>query len=141
MKKPTFCQNDKKHIQKQGSIALISLLIIAGFTLLIVIGISDANISTGYETLNTTSQKISDYAAEACLEEAMIQLETHENFISGSLTLENDSICSIIISGTNPKTINIEVRYDNYAQHFQGEASMEQIGQAKNVKLLNWKEI
>lgn len=131
----------QKNYNKKGSIALISLLLISAFTLLVVISISDANISTGYETLNTTSQKISNYAAEACLEETMIQLETRENFDSGSLPLENESICYITVSGTNPKTIEIEVIYDDYTQHFQAEAFIEQVGQIKNATLINWKEI
>ena len=59
--------------KNSGSIALISILIIAAFTLLLVVGMSEVNISTSYEYFNNAGGTNSYYAAESCLEEAMIR--------------------------------------------------------------------
>lgn len=123
--------------KNSGSIALISVLIIAAFTILIVVAMSEVNISTSYEYFNNSENKTAYYAAESCLEEAVIRLEDDPTFNSGTITFDADTNCNISVTGNQ---ILIEVTHLDFAQNYHADISLNSNGQANNVKLLNWYE-
>lgn len=122
----------------KGSIALMSVLIISSLVLIFAISMSESNINTSYQYLNNQSQDIAYYGAEACFEEAMIRLKRDPAFNSGTLTVDSDTSCDISV---NSSTLSITVNYLNYIEYFQADFSLNQLGQANNIQLLNWKEI
>lgn len=127
---------------KKGSVALISVLIISAILLILVLGISETQISTSYQYVNSSSGKYSYYMAEACLEEAMIKLESNLGYSGEDLTLDSgNATCEIDVSGSPTLTITITTTSGNYTQSFQAQASITTNGQANNIRLLNWSEI
>lgn len=125
----------------RASIALISLLVISAFTLILVLGMSEATLSTSYQTFNTSSNQVAYYYAEACLDEAIIRLEKDSAFVSTTLTMNGTGSCTITVSGTSPKIVSIQSAYLDSIQNFQAQVSLTTNGQATNATLLEWKEI
>lgn len=89
----------RKQIQsKRGSIALISLLIISGFTLIMVLAISESSVSSYQQQSNSDADRSSYYAAEACLEEAITRIESGTGFTGETLEFSSDLRCVISVS-------------------------------------------
>ncbi|MBT4917261.1 hypothetical protein HON58_02365 [Candidatus Peregrinibacteria bacterium] len=72
-------QNPMKN--KKGSVALISMLVISATLVLIVLGISETNISNNYSYLNTNSDQLIYNFAESCFEDAVKRFEEDFRFI------------------------------------------------------------
>lgn len=128
----------KTYLKQKGSIALISVLVIAAALLILVLGMSDINISTSYQYLNNNSNKISYYAAEACLEEAMIRLEENMDFTSETINFDEDTVCTINASQTE---IFIDIEHLDYVQHYKSDIEINKNGEAINILLLKWNKI
>ena len=130
-------------IQSQkGSVALISILIISATLILIVLGMSETQISNSYNYLNTTSDQIIYNLAESCFEDSIKRVEEDPLFTGTTTTFsDTDSTCISSISGTGTVTIEVELTYQNYTQHFEGQISLATEGEANNAELLNWGEI
>jgi hypothetical protein len=131
----------KISIQKRGSIALISLLIISAFTLLIVLAASEASVLTYERYLNESSGETTYYGAESCLEEAIIRLESDVNFAGGTLTIDDDTTCTTTVTGTTDKTISISVDFLDYTQNYEAVVRFVQNGSIYNSELISWQEI
>ena len=130
-------------IQSQkGSVALISILIISATLILIVLGMSETQISNSYNYLNTTSDQIIYNLAESCFEDSIKRVEEDPLFTGSTTTFsDTDSTCISSISGTGTVTIEVELTYQNYTQHFEGQISLATEGEANNAELLNCGEI
>lgn len=124
----------------RGSIALISMLIIATFTLILAISMTEASISSGYEQLNHSVGKFAYNYAEGCFEEAIHQIEQDVNFSGYTLNF-TDGSCGITVSGTNPKTVDVTLNYLDYVQRFRGSVNVSQVGHAINATLSAWSKI
>lgn len=125
---------------RRASVALVSVIIISAFTLILVIAMSEINISTSYQLLNSDANKLVYYNAESCLEEALVRLEKNTSFTNATLSFANASTCQISVSGDQTKTINIIVNYLDYTQNFEAQAIITQNGEANNIRLSNWKK-
>ncbi|MFA6992278.1 MAG: hypothetical protein WC269_03290 [Candidatus Gracilibacteria bacterium] len=130
----------RKPTKQKGSIALISVVIVSAILIILVLGISETQISTSYQYLNSASSKDLYYSAEACLEEAIFRTEENTSYTGGILDLGTES-CTISTSGTSSKTISITVTSENYTQNFEALINVTTNGQANNVELLNWTKI
>ena len=127
---------------QKGSVALISILIISATLILIVLGMSETQISNSYTYLNTTSDQIIYNLAESCFEDSVKRVEEDTSFTGSTTTFsDTDSTCVSSISGTGTVTIEVELTYQNYTQHFEGQISLATEGEANNAELLNWGEI
>lgn len=124
----------------KGSIALISMLIIATFTLILAIGMAEASISSGYEQVNHSVGKFAYNYAEGCFEEAIHRIEQDVNFSGYTLNF-TDGSCSISVSGSNPKTVDVTLNYLDYVQRFRGSVNVSQVGHAINATLSTWSKI
>lgn len=125
----------------RASISLITLVIISALTLILVTAASISGISNYDQSFNFDSSKIGYYAAESCLEEALLRTERDTAFTTATITLDADTSCSISITGTNPKTITLTADFLDYTQTFQATVQITQSGQISNNELLTWKEI
>jgi hypothetical protein len=130
----------KNKLNQKGSIALICVLIISAELIILVLGASETQISTSYQYLNSSTSKNLYYTAEACLEEAVFKIEGSPTYNGETLDLGTDS-CTIVVSGTSPKTISINVTSENYTQNFEAQVTVTTNGQANNVRLSNWTKI
>lgn len=128
----------KNFLKYRGSIALISMLIISAFTIILVVAMSEINISTSKNYFNNNGDKTAYYSAEACLEEAIIRLEKDPTFVTETLTFDSDTDCTIT---ANANTISVTANFLNFTQNFQATIQIKSSGQANNLKLLNWKQI
>lgn len=126
--------------KEKGSIALISMLVIAAFCLILVVGMADSGISSGYQYVNRSNNSFSYNYAEGCFEEAIHRIESDINF-SGYTMAFADGNCVINVSGTNPKTVDVIMNYSNYSQSFRGTIDVSQAGHAVNATLSSWTEI
>lgn len=125
----------------KASIALISIIILTGFTLLLALSMSEINATRSLGSLNSSTQNESLYAAEGCLEEALLRLEADPSFTSETLSFDTDKSCNISVSGTNPITVNIEMIYDTYMETYSAKLTLLQNGSANNIYLDSWGEI
>lgn len=125
---------------KKGSIALLSMLIISAFTLILVVAMSEINLSTSYQYLNNTANKTSYAFAESCFEEGLLRLEADSAFTGTTLIFDTNAECTIAVSGTSPKIMAITVQYGDYEQTFSGQVSLEAAGQVWNATLWKWQE-
>jgi len=107
---------------------------------MLVLGMSDTNISTAYQHANTQANKITYYAAEACIEEAMQRLEEDVSFTSTTLQLDSNTSCSVTVSGSGPYTIATTVTLLDYTQNYQATAEITASGEANNIDLQSWKK-
>lgn len=130
----------KIFIKQKGSIALISMLVMAAFCLILVIGMADSGISSGYQYVNRSNNSFSYNYAEGCFEESIHRLESDINF-SGYTMSFADGNCVISVSGTNPKTVDVIMNFSNYSQSFRGTIDVVQAGHAVNATLSSWAEI
>ncbi|MEK9160403.1 MAG: hypothetical protein AAB383_06800 [Patescibacteria group bacterium] len=125
----------------KASIALISLLVISAVSLILVVAASVNGLSNYEQSFNFEAGKSGYYGAEACLEEALLRMEGDSAFAGTSITLDAESDCTVVLSGTSPKTITVTVNFLDYTQTFQATAQVTQSGQIINTELLTWKEI
>lgn len=125
----------------KASIALISILVITGFTLLLALTMSEVNSTRSLSSLNTSTQNESLYGAEGCLEEALLRLEEDPSFTSETLTFSIGKTCTITATGTNPITVNVEMNYDTYMENYSAQVTLVQNGSANNIHLTSWEEI
>ena len=128
-------------LRPAASISLISILVISAFTLILVVGMSVTSISTYDQSFNTEASNTAYYAAEGCLEEALIRLEGDSSFTGTTLTMDADTDCTISVSGGAPYTLSISVNFLDYTQTFEAEVSLTQSGQIYNSELLRWEEV
>ncbi len=129
-------------IKKHASTALISILIIASFTVLLVLAASEASISNSYKYTNKTSSQITYYTAEACMEEAVLRLENDITFAGTTIILDEYTTCTIVVTGEAPnKTITITSNYLEYTQTFEANLELSDVGEIYNSELVNWEEI
>lgn len=129
-----------KICDRKGTVALMSMLIIAAFTLILTIAATEASIATSYQFLNRESSDISYYSSEGCLDEALIRIEESASFSGETLTMD-DSTCTISVTGTNPKTISVNVNYGDYSENFRATVNISNAGHAINTSLSTWEEI
>lgn len=131
-----------KHIlhKTKGSIALITVLVVSIFTLILAVGITETSISTGYQYLNNESENYSYYSAEGCIEEALLRMEQDSSFTGTTVVFDNGS-CTVTVTGTNPKTVSIELVSGDYVQNFVSEVAISENGHAINTSLSSWEEI
>lgn len=127
---------------KEGSVALMSILIISAMLVLIVLGMSETNISNNYSYLNSNSDQLIYNLAESCFEDTVKRLEEDPLFDGSTTTFaDTGSSCTSDVSGAGPYTVEVELTNNNYTQYFEGEVSLTTIGEANNAELLNWGEI
>ncbi len=126
---------------KDGAVALMAVLMVSAILIIVVLGMSDSQLSGSKKYFNNYAEKTIYYLAEACLEEAIIRIERDTSYPGGLVTLSSDSSCNISISGTSFKNLNLTVEYLNYSQNYLGNISVTQNGQANNVALLNWSKV
>lgn len=119
----------------------MSILIITGFALLLVLTMSEVNVTRSIQYLNSSTQSESLYGAEACLEEAMLRLEQDPLFTSETITFDTNKTCTITVSGSNPITVTIEMNYDSYTETYSAQLTLVQNGSAYNIRLDSWEEI
>lgn len=124
-----------------ASVALISLLVISVFTLILVLGMSQVSVTKSYQYFNNASNRNVYYVAEGCLDEALIRLEDDPLFSQTTLTLDAETSCTVTVSGSTTKTISIIVNFLMYTQTYQAQASLNEVGEANNLTLLQWQEI
>lgn len=130
-----------KYLRKtSGSIALISTLIISSFVVILAIAMAENSISVGYQHVNNAASKFSRNFAEGCFEEALHRLELDSSYTGSTLTF-TDGNCSIDVTGSETKTIDITLTYLDYIQNFQGVATLSTQGHAVNASLSTWDEI
>ncbi|EKD48339.1 MAG: hypothetical protein ACD_65C00011G0003 [uncultured bacterium] len=126
---------------KQGSVALVSLLIISAFTLVLVLIASESSVSTYEEYVNDNSDQMMYYSAEGCLEEAILRLENNSTFVGETVNIDPDTECVIAITeDDNRKIIDIEISHLNYTQNFQAVAELLESGEIFNSNLEEWEE-
>jgi type II secretory pathway component PulK len=124
--------------KQKGSVAIMTILLVSAVVLILVVSMSESNISSSYHQLNIRSDRSMYYGAETCLEEALIRLKKDSSFSSTEIDLEENHTCSVNVSGS---TLAIEVNYFGYRKNFSGEFSASFNNGINHITLLNWTEI
>lgn len=127
----------KHHIFHKGAVALVSILIITAFTLVLAVSLSDANRATSDQYLNNVMINDLYYAAEGCLDEALLRTEGDTTFTGTTLTFTDGTSCTVTVTGTTTKTMTIVVQNGDYTENFVAQAAVTQSGVANNLRLLS----
>lgn len=131
--------NLNKFKKENGSVALLSVLIISAVLIIAVVSNAEIQSNSAQQHLNRFFQESLYYAAEACIEDTLIKLERDPDFALGSLNV-GEAVCDITVNGVSPKNVIISVSEQNYVQNFSAQVSVETVGLATNVALLEWEE-
>lgn len=126
---------------KKGSIAIMSILIISAMLTIVVIGMSDISLNSLYRYSNHFSSQTTNYLSQACLDEGISRLEENLSFPGTQLIFDDDTSCTITVSGNNPYILDISTTYLDSTENYRADISMITVGQANNSTLTNWKEI
>lgn len=133
-------KTEKQLVQTRGSIALMSMLVIMAMVLIMVIGMSESNISVMYSYLNNESTQIASNTAEGCLEETLIRIENDIDYAGGTINIVEDVTCTIVVTGGAIKTVTVAVSYLNYTQNYSAEVAVTTSGQANNASLISFEK-
>lgn len=101
---------------------------------------AENSISTGYQYVNNIAGESSYYGAEGCFEEAVMRVEEDSSFTSETITFDWGT-CDIIVTGTNPKTIDVTIAQGDYSETYQASVDITVNGHATNASLSSWEEI
>lgn len=95
----SFAPATDPYPMKRGYIALTAILIILAVTLTVAMSANLLSIDSGTTDLALTTGKVAFGAAEACIEEALIQLRSDANYLGSNLNLD-DASCTMTVTGT-----------------------------------------
>ncbi len=109
---------DFRFMQKNGFVMMIVIILIASVSSIVVITTSLSSIShlESGELFEGTLR--TEYVAEGCVSEALIQLKRDANYTGGAISL-GATICTITISGSgNTRSIVISGSLGNYTEEW-----------------------
>jgi hypothetical protein len=93
-----------KRNSEKGFIAIISAIIISGILMLVVASSGLSGIYSRSNTLDTELKERADAAADACVDEALLQLAQNSSYTGGIMTtnsLDQCRIGKVTTSGSN----------------------------------------
>lgn len=122
---------------RPASILLMSVLMVSAFTLLLVLALSELQISHSYVVLNDRESTRSLYAAEACLEDAVYRYESDSTFVGGSIAIDDQTVCTSAISGTE---VTVEVTDGLYSATYVASLEVDTVNLVNNLHLIQWIE-
>lgn len=129
-------------MKERASIAIMSLLLISAITLLAAITVAENNWNTSQQSLNRFIQESLYYAAEACLEESAIRIESDSSFSGAQLTIADNVICNSSVTELDGSyTVSIQVSENNYSENYQGIFDSQNLGSSLNLNLNTWTEL
>lgn len=110
---------------------------VSAFTLLLVLALSELEISHNYMTLNGQESTRSLYAAEACLEDAVYRYELDSTFTGSTLTLDEYTECT---STVLVNQITVLVTDGNYTATYSASLESDAVNLVNNLHLIQWIE-
>lgn len=122
---------------RPASILLMSVLMISAFCLILVVALSELEMSHSYMILNEEESTRSLYAAEACFEDATYRYELDSTFTGTTLQLDGTTTCTSSISGT---VATVNVSSGNYRAAYQGSLEVDPLNLVNNLHLIQWIE-
>lgn len=122
---------------RPASILLMSVLMVSAFTLVLVLALSELQISHSYSILNEQESSRSLYAAEACMEDAVYRYELDSSFTGGSIVIDDQTTCESSISGT---TVTVIVTDGVYTSGYQASMNSTTVNLVHNLHLIQWIE-
>jgi hypothetical protein len=90
---------------QKGLTALVTLVIISFVALLVALSVNLISISEMQMGFEKSRSAKAFWAAEACLDEALIRLKRNPGYLSGSLTIDSVTSCTISIAPSGNKRI------------------------------------
>lgn len=115
----------------------MSVIVIGVFTLFLALSMAEVNLSTGYQVLNQSENRLSYYVAESCVEESIYRYERDSTFTGLTMTVDGESTCTSVVSATQ---ITVTVTNGAYSENFTATISSTVNGTVNNVHLTGWKE-
>lgn len=139
-------RNDKKihnmthRTNKNGFIAITSLLLISAITFTIAISISLLGIEETKTALAHKKGIESFILGQTCIEESLLRLRDNENYAGTTLNMENGS-CTINISGSDPDFVIVaEANLEGPPRYTKKiEARVKKL--ENSINLISWREI
>lgn len=128
------------HHKLPGSIALVSILVIAAVSLIVVVAASDMSLTESYQAASNNSGMESYYMAEGCFEEGVNRLEADITFAAATLTYDDDKSCEIAVTGDDPVIVTVVVTNGDYEEHYTAQLDYTTSGEVNNFELLQWNE-
>lgn len=122
---------------RPASILLMSVLMVSAFTLLLVLALSELEMSHSYMILNDQESTRSLYAAEACLEDAVYRYELDSTFTGSTLTLDAYTECT---STVLVNQITVLVTDGNYTATYTASLESDAVNLVNNLHLIQWIE-
>jgi hypothetical protein len=111
---------------KKASAALMSVLILAAFSLVILSSMVQISISEGYKQINQSNNQLLYYAADACLNEGILRLELDNSYIGSSITIDASTTCTNTVTENSPTsfTLDINSATGNFTHDFTAELTL-----------------
>ena len=110
---------------------------VSAFTLLLVLALSELEISHSYMILNDQESTRSLYGAEACLEDAVFRYELDSSFTGSTLALDEYTECTSTVLGTQ---ITVIVTDGSYTATYTADLELDAVNLVNNLHLIQWIE-
>lgn len=124
-----------KHNTQKGS-ALLAIIVISAIVTTIFTAASSSLLGQLIQSNTSTNSAKSYLLAESGVEDAILNLLRNPNYAGGTLTLDSNDI-TIVVTGTNPKTIAVTVEFNNTKRTLAVTALYSE----NNLQITSWREI
>lgn len=131
MKKNTKVQSSSKSGQ-----ALVVLLVFVVISLTIVSAAVTVVLVNSQSATSVEQGELARAAADSGLEEALLRLVRDPTFTGETLTLGDGSV-TVVVSGTNPKTVTAQGRWGNFGRSEQAIVNLT----SGQLTVVSWQEV
>jgi len=124
-----------KHNTQKGS-ALLAIIVISAIATTIFTAASTSLLGQLIQSNTSTNSAKSYLFAESGVEDAILNLLRNPDYAGGTLILDSKDI-TIVVTGTNPKTITVTVEFNNTKRTL----SVTALYSENNLQITSWREI
>ncbi len=121
--------------QRNGFLAMSSVLIVAGIALAIAVSTSLIGIGEGKTGLLHFNGSSALYLAEGCMEDALLNIRANVSYAGGTITRPEGS-CTVVVVGAGPYTITVSTTINSITRQIQTVATRN-----GKVEISSWKEL
>lgn len=108
-------KSKKIFTNKQGYMAILSIIVIFAIVVSVSMILATLTISEGYMSLESKNSYDANYLLNSCMEESLLRLNL-DGVLPASISIPPDSICQIVIEdiNTNQYTYKISIDYKEF---------------------------
>lgn len=133
---------EQNRSKQKGFVALMTALIVSVSLLILVLAVGFESYYTRFSIFESDLKEKSIYLAEACVQEAILELSKDSGFSGGgsakNLASGQCIIDAVTVSGTNERLIEVTASSSEAFTHLEVEVD---ISSAPDISITRWQEV